>query len=381
MSPTTVPRRQRFSIPARRRWAATGVIAALALTAGCSSREAAATDETTGSAAITIVDQRGETITLDGPADKVAFTVMPAPSIFAAVDRSYDRIVGINQSTLVANQGGMFATMFPASAQSPVVAGSDFVPNVETLLQLDPDVVVQWGDRGTGVTEPIESAGFPVVGLEYGTQEDLENWITLFAQVAGKPERGEELVAWQHAEIADMRERVAQQSGERPRAMILSKTGDTYSTTSATGYDGFQFDLVGADLVTKGFVSDSGQVNAEQILAWNPEVIMLSGFDTSTPADIYADPRLAGVSAVQNKRVYKTPLGGYRWQVPSAESPLMWLWMHQILYPGAKTGELRANMQDAFDDLFAYEISEDEIDQVLRFDMNRDAANYDQFLR
>ncbi|NUS91592.1 MAG: ABC transporter substrate-binding protein [Nocardia sp.] len=356
------------------------MIGALALTAGCSAREAQTEDvATTG--ALSIVDQRGETVALDGPAAKVAFTVMPAPSIFAAVDRSYDRIVGINQSTLVANKGGMFATMFPESAESAVVAGNDFVPNVETLLQLDPDVVVQWGDRGPDVTAPIEAAGFPVVGLKYGTQDDLEQWITLFAQIAGKPERGQQLVDWQRTEQTEMRDRVAAQPGPRPKAMILSRAGDTYSTTSPKGYDGFQFDLVGADLVTKGFVSDAGQVSPEQILAWNPEVIMLSGFDASTPADIYADPRLASVSAVQNKRVYKTPLGGYRWQVPSAESPLMWQWMHQILYPGAPDGKFRAEIRAAFDDLFAYRISDEEIDQVLRFDLNKDAADYDQFRR
>ncbi|MEV3960183.1 ABC transporter substrate-binding protein [Nocardia sp. NPDC050193] len=356
------------------------MIGALALTAGCSTRDAQ-TEEAAATGTLSFVDQRGETVTLDGPADKVAFTVMPAPSIFAAVDRGYDRIVGINQSTLVANRGGMFATMFPGSADSAVVAGNDFVPNVETLLQLDPDVVVQWGDRGSEVTAPIEAAGFPVVGLKYGTQDDLEQWITLFAQIAGKPERGQELVDWQRTEQAEMRAQVAAQTTPRPRAMILSRTGDTYSTTSAKGYDGFQFDLVGADLVTKGFVSESGQVSPEQILAWNPEVIMLSGFDQSTPADIYADPRLSGVGAVQNKRVYKTPLGGYRWQVPSAESPLMWQWMHRILYPAARDGQFRAEIRAAFDDLFAYRISDEEIDQVLRLDLNKDAAGYDQFLR
>lgn len=363
-----------------RRWMAGAVIGALVLTAGCSTR-AVQTDDADGAGALTIVDQRGRTVTLDGPADKVAFTVMPAPSIFAAVDRSYDRIVGINQSTRVANRGGMFATMFPASTDTETVAGSDFMPNVETLLKLDPDVVVQWGDRGADVTAPIESAGFPVVGLKYGTQEDLEQWITLFAQLAGKPERGEKLVEWQHAEQAKMRERVAKQQGHRPRAMILSRAGDTYSTTTDDGYDGFQFDLVGADLVSKGFVSDSGTVGPEQILAWDPEVIMLSGFDQSTPADIYADARLAGVSAVRNKRVYKTPLGAYRWQVPSAESPLMWQWMNRILYPGTRDGDLRADIRSAFDDLFAYSISDDEIDQVLRIDLNKNAASYDQFHR
>ncbi|MDV8000774.1 ABC transporter substrate-binding protein [Rhodococcus sp. IEGM 1408] len=375
MSTQTTPRRR-----AARSLLATGLVTALALT-GCSSRDEAQAEGAAAGESLTITDQRGETIALDGPAQKVAFAVMPAPSIFAAVDRSYDRIVGINSSTLKANQGGMFATMFPASASSATIAGNDFMPNIETLLELDPDVVVQWGDNGPGVIDPIESAGFPVVGLEYGTQEDLETWITLFAQIAGKPERGEHLVSWQQAQIEEMRGKVAEKPAERPRAMMLSRTGDAYNTTTGAGYDGFQFDLVGADLVTQDFVSDSGQVNPEQILDWDPEVIFLSGFDEMTPEDVYADPRLASVKAVADKRVYKTPLGGYRWQVPSAESPLMWAWMHHVLYPGQDTAEFRADVKAGFDDLFAYQISDDEIDKVLRTDLNKDSAGYGQFAR
>ncbi|MGW0252064.1 ABC transporter substrate-binding protein [Nocardia goodfellowii] len=353
---------------------------ATATLSGCSDRASEAADATTGRAgSIQVVDQRGKPVTIDGAVDKIAFAVIPAPSIFAAVDRSYDRIVGINQSTLVANKGGMFSTIFPASANSKVIAGSNFVPNIETLLELDPDVVVQWGDRGPDVIDPIGNAGYPVVGLKYGTQEDLESWITLFADIAGKPERGKELVDWHHAEIAATRADVAAETTPRPRAMILSRTGEAYSTTSPKGYDGFQFDLVGADLVTKGFVSDAAQVTPEQILTWNPEVIMLSGFDESTPAEIYADPRLAGASAVQNRRVYKTPLGAYRWQVSSIESPLMWQWMQEVLYPNTAGTDMRANIRTSFDNLFGYKISEQEIDQVLRLDHNANSANYDHF--
>ena len=341
----------------------------------------AAPEPTTPAAGISVVDQRGETIELPGTVERVAFTVMPAPSIFAAVDRSYDRIVGINESTLKANQGGMFATMFPASAESTTVAGADFVPNVETLIGLDPDVVIQWGDRGDDVIAPITAAGIPVVGLSYGTQEDLEAWLTLFAEIAGKPERGTALVEWQHERIEAVRAEVAAQDTPRPRAMMLSHAADSYSTTTGDGYDGFQFDLVGADLVSQDFVSDGGQVGPEQILEWNPEVIFLSAFDESTPEQILADPRLASVQAVQDGRVYKTPLGGYRWQVPGSESPLMWEWMFHLLYPEAGDSELRAQTVAAFDDLFAYPLSEDELDGVLRFADNAAGADYDQFRR
>lgn len=358
------------------------LIGALSLTA-CAGSPAAGDNKDAGATAssqISLVDQRGETVTIDGPVDRIAFTVIPAPSIFAALDQSYDRIVGINQSTLVANQNGMFATLFPESTRSAVVSGSDFVPNIETLIGLQPDVVVQWGDQGSDVVTPITDAGMPVVGLTYGTQEDLETWITLFATLAGKTERGEQLIDWQHDRIEQVSARVAEQTVDKPRAMMLAKASDSYTTTTDTGYDGFQFDLVGADLVTTGFVSDNSQVGAEQILAWDPEVIFLSAFDETTPEQILADPQLASVSAVKNNRVYKTPLGAYRWQVPSAESPLMWEWMFSVLYPEAET-DLRAQVTDAFTDLFAYDISDDEIDQVLRFDLNADSSDYDKFTR
>lgn len=359
--------------------------ASLLLTAGCSGRAPVAGEADAASAEqIIVTDQRGQEVVIDGPIDTAAFAVIPAPSIFAAVDRSYDKVVGINQSTLVANRQGMFSTIFPESADSPTISGSDFVPNVETILNLDPDVVIQWGDMGEDVIRPIEDAGFPVVGLEYGTQEDLETWITLFSQLLQNPERGEEIIAWQHERRDEIAEHVAATDRPAPRAMMLSAKDGNFTTSNGQSYDGFQYPLAGAEFLTEDFLSESGQVNPEQILEWDPEVILLSGFDDSTPEDIYNDTRLADVTAVKDRRVYKNPLGAYRWQVPSAESPLYWQWLNEVLYPNqelAPEESLRTRMKEAFDELYGYAISEDEIDAVLRFDVNGGSADYDQFDR
>lgn len=354
--------------------------ATLLLTAGCSSRTPLAEDVV--GEQITLTDQRGEEVVIDGPVDSAAIAIMPAPAIFAAVDGSYDTISGVNQSTLGVNQSGMFSTIFPDSAESPVIAGSDFMPNVETLLELDPDVVIQWGDLGDEVIQPIEDAGYPVVGLEYGTHEDLQTWISLFGDILEKPERAQAILDWQDETQAEMAARVAAADTEAPRAMMLSASEGTFSTTNEDDYDGFQFPMVGADFVSADFLSESGQVNAEQIIEWDPEVIMLSGFDASTPEEIYNDSRLANVSAVKDKKVYKSPIGAYRWQVPGAEIPLYWQWLNELLYPNQDVAEedsLRRTTAAAFEQLYGYEISEAEIDQVLRLEMNGESANYDQF--
>ena len=72
--------------------------------------------------------------------------------------------------------------------------------------------------------------------------------------------------------------------------------------------------------------SDMGmfvEVGVEQIIAWDPEVILLNGFEAKlSPHDVYNNELLADVSAVKNRRVYKMPLGGYRWDPPNQESPL-----------------------------------------------------------
>lgn len=60
--------------------------------------------------------------------------------MIAAVDGSHARIIGINESTLQANREGIFGTLFPESRKTATIAGADFLPNVETVVDLAPDL-------------------------------------------------------------------------------------------------------------------------------------------------------------------------------------------------------------------------------------------------
>ena len=84
----------------------------------------------------------------------------------------------------------------------------------------------------------------------------------------------------------------------------------------------------------------------EQVLTWNPQVILLGNFDAAMPSDIYGDPRWQSVEAVKARRVYKFPLGGYRWDPPSQESALGWIWLAGLLHPEREPTNLRAVMRD-----------------------------------
>lgn len=350
----------------------------------CSSREAT-TGKAGGAAAeagFTITDQRGKKVAFDGPVKRIATAIIPSPSMIAAVDGSYDRIVGINESTLQANKEGIFGTLFPESKKTATIAGADFVPNVETTLSLKPDVVIQWGDMGDEVIAPLENAGFKVVGLTYGTQEQMETWIDVFGTLVGKKERATGLITWMHDEEKAVRALAAPRTGARGRTKVLylRTAADGWTTVNKSHYMNHWTDIAGGVNVARDEPTGTPQVSVEQLLTWDPEVVLLSGFDTTTPADIYANKKLAGLRAVRTRRVYKIPLGGYRWDPPCCESPLMWRWVAQILAPGlAGRLGLRARIEKTFDHLYGYSISRGQIDDVLRLDMNGESSGYDGF--
>ena len=325
---------------------------------------------------VMIVDQRGKEVTLDKPAEKVAITVMPAPAIVAAVDGSWERIVGMNQSSIKAANEGITGKIFTTAADTVPIAGDDFVPNMEAILGLDPDVVIQWGDKTDDIVAPIESAGIPVVGLKYGTQEDLEAWITMFGQVLGKEDRSTDIIDTMHSEAAALKEQT-QALSSSPRVLQLSYNDSKLGVSTGKDYAQYVFDLINATNVAKDAVVDDAGVSPEQIIAWDPEVIFLSAFDASTPEDLYNDARFADVSAVKNKRVYRSPLGVYRWQVPCAESPLYWNWAAALVHPELDI-DLPGKMREQIQYMYNYELTQEDIELTLRTDINNGSANYDR---
>lgn len=364
--------------------------ATVLLLTGCSSREAEPTPTVAADTAfepIVVTDQRGVTHTFDKPIERIATTIIPAPSMITAIDQSYDRIVGVNQATINRDKGSAFATMFPQALENNVVSGPDFIPNVETIIDLDPDVVIQWATQGDPATfiEPIEAAGYPVIGLNYGTQADLEEWIAILGTLLGQEDRAAELTAKMHETIADV-EAYAEEQSDSPRVVFLRRAGDAgYNAgmNSTKAYMTNWMTLSGATNVAPDIeYSTTTATSVEEIIGWAPEVIFVSGMTALTVADVYADPALAGLPAVQQRRVYAVPSGGFWWDPPSAESNLMFQWAAEVIRPDDQAFDVRAAMKEHYAFLYGHELSEEEIDQILKLDQNAEALGYaDAFRR
>jgi iron complex transport system substrate-binding protein len=299
-----------------------------------------------------------------------------------AIDGGTDRLAGMHPLSRSAVLEGILGDFFPEAADIPAdFVGDGFAPNVEEVLQLDPDLVIQWGTRGEDIVQPLTDAGLDVLTLSYGTEQMTREWITLFGQITDSVDKAERLIAWRDDVLAEVEADLADlPDGERPQVLYFLRFLSSLRVAGEGTYNDFYIELAGGENPADGSGSGWVDVNPEQVIAWNPDVILLNGFESDlSPQDVYDNPLFAGLEAVQNRRVYQVPLGGYRWDPPNQESPLMWMWLAEVLHPDRVDYPLRAEIAEAYEWIYGQVPTAEQIDGVLRMAANAGAAGYDRF--
>lgn len=331
---------------------------------------------------IAITDQEGREITLDEPAERIVTIPMPMASGVIAIDGSADKLVGMNPLSLTALQEGILGRIFPnALSITDAVTGTDFVPNVEALAAADPDLVIQWGGRGPEIVDPILNAGLNAMLIVYGNEDNARLYMRNVATAIGKGERNAAHEAWRESvmqKIAAATQGLSEE--QRPSVLYMGRSlSDITASGAPNSYQNWSINLAGGRNAAAELQGNQS-INREQIAQWNPDVILLNSFEPELDVSwVYDDPILSLTKAAQEKRVYKMPLGGYRWDPPSQESPLTWMWLAELLHPDLFDYDLRAEMRDAYKVLYDYALTDRDIDGIIWSDFQGDAFGYDQF--
>lgn len=333
---------------------------------------------------ITFKDHYNNTVILEKAAEKVVTIPKPAPSMFMAVDGDSRKLIGIHPSSMDAIREGIMKNIFPNALTINTSVGTKggYVPNVEEMVRLHPDIVFQWGNKGAGIVDPITNAGLKVALVKYGNQQALETMLTAFGAVSGNEEKAADIIAWHKETLEELKkEAAAIKQQDKPRVMFFIRALSSLKVAGGDTFHSLCIDIAGG---TNPAAEISGykDVNQEQIMAWDPEVIFLNNFEPElSPQTLYDNPMFAGVSAIKNRRVYRAPLGGYRWDPPNQESPLMWKWLAMVFYPDKYKWQLREELKEKYAFLYNYKVTEDEIDSIFRMKMHKNSSHYEQFGR
>ena len=307
----------------------------------------AATEEMTGPEAdfITVTDHNDNVVQVPKNAQRIAVCdILPLPSVLCVFFDSAEKLVGIAPSSMSAAQNSLLSQLYSEilNAQTGYMNGTDV--NTEELMQLAPDMVF-YSASNPALGEKLTASGFCAIAVsankwQYNCIETLNNWIGLLSQIFPENDRAALCRSYSEDVYAMVQERVKDiPDAERARAFFLFQYNDSTIMTSGQLFFGqWWADAIGAVNVANELATDNSvTVNLEQVYDWNPDIIFMTNFNTFQPDDLYDSTvgtyDWSGIQAVQDKSVYKMPLGMYRSYTPGIDTPITLLWMAKTTYP------------------------------------------------
>ncbi len=365
---------------------------AAATTAAATTTTAATTTAATTAAAneisdtITIVDHNGDTVTLPREINRVVVCdIYPLPSVLTLFLGSAEKIVGIHPVSMTAAQSGLLGELYPEilSADTSFMKGTDL--NLEELLKLKPDVVF-YSSSSTALGTALKNAGISAVGVsatkwKFDILETYSQWIALLSEIFPGHDVAQKVTGWSEDILELVSARTADiPEEERAKILFLYKYDETTMITSGKRFFGqYWCEAVGGINVAEEveLEKSTAVIGMEQVYAWNPEVIFITNFMPTVPDVLYKNAigtdDWSKVDAVENKRVYKMPLGSYRTFTPGPDTPITLLWMAIQVYPELfEDIDLNERVRAYYQDLYGVTLTDDQITRM--FDPSPDAA-------
>ncbi len=323
---------------------------------------------------ISFTDQAQRKVLLTDIPRKIVTIASPAGSMVVTLSNDKEVLVGTSPNSYKAIKEGVLNEFFPYlnNISSSVVPKENSV-NIETILQLKPDLVLQWA-RHTKSIEALEAAGLNVAGMKYTRLDIAKDWLRDIGIILNQEEKATKILKWHDDTYKKIISKTKKISKEN-RPTILYLLNEELAAGSLSHFD-FFMETAGAKNalnIKKKFVN----IDPEMLLLSNPDIIWLFGFNMKmTPQKIYANPLFSDLKAVRNKRVYKVPVGGDRWDPPNQELALGLEWFTRTVHPTLLEGSMRASIKKAYPLLYNKIPSEKQLDMILRLKMNKDSLNY-----
>lgn len=282
-------------------------------------------EEETAHYPVTVEDQAGRSVTIEQEPEKIVSGYYISTSALMALNLD-DKLVGIEAK---ADKRPIYRLSAPELIELPNV-GSAKEFDLEGCAALEPDLVIL-PMKLKDAAETLEDLGIQTLLVNPENQTQLEAMIGLIAEAANAEERAQELLAFTDDQEAFLTDLLAE--AERP-AVYLAGNSNLLSTAGDAMYQSDMIRLAGGSNVAAE-ITDTywAEISYEQLLAWNPQYIILASDADYTVEDVLANSSLADCDAVKDHHVYQIPGKAEAWDSPVPSGVLGSLWLASVLHP------------------------------------------------
>ncbi len=251
--------------------------------------------------------------------------------------------------------------------------------SVEEILKIRPDLILMAkaiGPAAHTLADEIQQLTKIPVFIVDGTLTGMEQAYLYAGRALGREERAARLSAYCRETIAMIGDKKPLLTSRKPVTVYYAEGAKGLETEPSGSWHAEIIEFVGGVNVAgvnlpKGGTLGRSPVSLEQVLLWNPEVILISYFhdsEKSSFAQIMGAADWRDIRAVQDRRVYEIPHYPFNWfdRPPSVNRLIGIRWLANLLYPDVYPLDLRAEVKKFYALFYHYQLTEEETDQLLR---------------
>lgn len=241
---------------------------------------------------ITLTDIAGREVKVDAPVDRMILGEGRQVYLLAVLEpeNPFARVVGWRQDFSEADPDNFarYAEKFPQLNDLPTFGGfKEGTFDVEQAAALQPDVVLmnieaKPATEEAGYDDKLAELGIPIVYVDF-REDPLAHTIPsmrIMGQLTGETEAAEEFIAFAEAQLARVTDVIARENPDRPTVFVDRAGGYSEDCCMSFGAGNFgdYVELAGGTNIARDIIpSTFGTLNPEQIIASNPEHVVVTG--------------------------------------------------------------------------------------------------------
>ncbi len=338
---------------------------------GCSSKKA--TTSSSQPAVKTITDHAGRSITIPGNINKVYFT-SPLGMIMVYT-LAPEKMAGSSMQFTENDK----KYLLPQVKELPYLGGLQMNAkiNTEELAKAKPDVIFSIGpdplsETSISTADKLQQQiNIPVIVLD-GDINSTEKTLAFLGQMLRVEDRAKELIDYCNKTMQEIVD-VSKTIPEAKKVRVYYAEGPKgLATEPKTSPHALLLNIVNAQNVAeveaKGG-SGMSNVSLEQVLKWNPDVILSWGTDRGGAYDlILTSPDWKNISAVKNQKVYEVPNSPFNWfdRPPSVNRFLGLKWLTATLYPDVYKPDMVKEVKDFYKLFYHVDLSDQDAKNLLK---------------
>ncbi|MGH7795811.1 MAG: iron ABC transporter substrate-binding protein [Candidatus Binatia bacterium] len=251
------------------------------------------------------------------------------------------------------------------------LTGRGNTANVEVMLASRPDVIIDYGAVNptyVSLADRVQQqTGVPYLLFDGSLSQVARAYIAA-GETLGAGERAKELARYAEGLLAEIDDRVAQVPHAK-RPLVYYARGPRGLQTGLKGSINVEsLERIGARNIAAEHMGTGGivTVSPEQLLAWNPEVVITiesDFFDTARSDEVWKS-----IKAVRDSRLYVAPTEPFPWlDFPPSVNRLIGLkWLGRILYPQRFSGDLREETRRFYGLFYHQPVDDRQLDALLK---------------